>query len=59
MAAALRTGRPMRCGGDQAMAVLDLMQAFLDSSASGRAVTPTVRYDRPPPMRADLPFGEV
>lgn len=59
MAAALRSGRAARCGGAQALAVLDLMQAFLESSETGRAVTPSIRYQRPEPMRADLPFGQV
>jgi predicted dehydrogenase len=59
MAVALRTGRPARADGGQAMAVLDLMQAFLDSSASGQAVRPTVPYDRPAPMDARLPFGQI
>lgn len=59
LASALRVGRPARCGGQQAMAVLDLMQAFLESSQSGRAISPSIRYERPSPMRADLPFGEI
>lgn len=59
LAAALRTGRESRCSGEQALAVLDLMQAFLDSSATGRAVAPSSPYRRPHPMRGDLPFGEL
>jgi hypothetical protein len=57
MAAALRTGRPHRASGEQAMAVLDLMQGFLDSASSGSAYFPVARYSRPAPMRPDLPFG--
>jgi predicted dehydrogenase len=57
MATALRTGRPHRCSGAQAMAVLDLMQGFLDSSASGKAHKPKIKYERPAPMRADAAFG--
>lgn len=57
MATAIRQNRPIRAGGEQAMAVLDLMQAFLDSSDTGRAVEPTVRYHRPAAMDASLPFG--
>lgn len=59
LAYAIRSGREDRCNGDQAMAVLDLMQAFLDSSKSGQAVTPTVEYKRPKPMPAELPFGTL
>ena len=59
MAHALRTGRPHRAGGEQAFAVLDLMQGFLDSSDRGMILTPTTRYERPAPMRAELPFGTL
>ena len=59
MAVAIRTGRPHRASGAQAFAVLDLMQGFLDSSTSGRAYAPITRYQRPEPMRADLPFGQL
>jgi predicted dehydrogenase len=57
MARALRGGRPHRASGEQAFAVLDLMQGFLDSSTSGTAHRPTTKYERPAPMPADLPFG--
>jgi predicted dehydrogenase len=57
MAYAIRSGRAMRCSGEQAMAVLDLMAGFLDSSDTGRDVKPTAPYKRPAPMPADLPFG--
>ena len=57
MACAIRAGRPHRASGQQAFAVLDLMQGLLESSASGRAYRPKGRYARPAPMRADLPFG--
>jgi predicted dehydrogenase len=57
MAAAICSGRPHRCSAEQAFAVLDLMAGFLDSSSTGRAVAPVTKYDRPSPMRADLPFG--
>ncbi len=59
MAYAIRSGREFRANGQQALAVLDLMQGFLDSSKSGQAFKPTVQYRRPAPMRADLPFGEL
>lgn len=59
MAYALRSGRPFRANGDQSFLVLDLMAGFLDSARTGQAHTPTVPYDRPAPMRADLPFGTL
>ncbi|MCS7033339.1 MAG: Gfo/Idh/MocA family oxidoreductase [Phycisphaerae bacterium] len=59
MATGLRAGRAIRASGQQAMAVLDLMQGFLDSSASGSAVEPTVAYSRPAPMDPSKPFGEL
>ena len=57
LAHALRSGRPHRASGEQAFAVLDLMQGFLDSSAEGRTRTPEIRYERPAPMPVGLPFG--
>lgn len=57
MAYALRSGRPHRASGEQAFAALDLMQGFLDSARSGQAMRPATAYQRPAPMRADLPFG--
>jgi predicted dehydrogenase len=57
MAQAIRSGRPHRCSGEQAFTVLELMQGFLDSAASGRAYEPALPYQRPAPMPADLPFG--
>jgi hypothetical protein len=59
MAYAIRSGRPHRANGEQAMAVLDLMQGFLDSSAKGAAYAPVVPYTRPAPMPANLPFGTL
>jgi predicted dehydrogenase len=59
MAAAIRAGRPHRCSAEQAFAVLDLMQAFDDSSASGRAIEPTINYERPAPWRSGAAFGEL
>ena len=41
------------------MAVLDLMQGFLDSAGEGRAFSPTVSYARPAPLRAGAPFGTL
>ncbi len=59
MAAGLRRERPHRCSGEQAFAVLDAMQAFLDSSESGNSCAPAAAYERPAPMPAHLPFGEL
>ena len=59
MAVAIRTGRRHRADGQQAFAVLDLMQGFLDASASGTAHRPTAPYARPAPMPAHLPFGQL
>jgi predicted dehydrogenase len=59
MAYSIRSGRPFRASGDQAFAVLDLMAGFLESSRSGQAITPTTNYERPAPMRADLPYGTL
>ena len=59
MATAIRTGRPHRATGDQGFAVLDLMQGFLESSTSGRAVMPSTQYRRPAPMPTSLPFGTL
>jgi predicted dehydrogenase len=50
MAHGIRAGRPHRASGEQAFAVLEAMQAFLDSSAQGKAIAPTVKYQRPAPM---------
>ncbi|HZN64692.1 MAG TPA: Gfo/Idh/MocA family oxidoreductase [Tepidisphaeraceae bacterium] len=57
MAQALGSGRPHRCSGELAYAVLDAMQGFLDSAASGRAHDPAARFARPAPMPSHLPFG--
>ena len=57
MAHAIRSGRPHRASAEQAFTVLDLMQAFLDSSADGRSVSPELHYEPPAPMPAHLPFG--
>jgi predicted dehydrogenase len=59
MAYALRSGRAFRANGDQAFLVLDLMAGFLDSARTGQAHAPTVGYEKPAPMRADLPFGTL
>jgi hypothetical protein len=57
MAEAIRKGRTPRAGGDQAMAVLDLMLGFLDSSAWGKAYEPVVKYERPAALPGDGSLG--
>jgi len=57
MAYAIRSNRAFRANGDQAFLVLDLMAGFLDSARTGQAHMPTISYEKPAPMRADLPFG--
>lgn len=59
MAVAIRSGRPHRSSGEQAMAVLDLMQGFLDSSNDGKAHVPVTKYTRTAAMPATLPFGQL
>jgi predicted dehydrogenase len=59
MAYAVRSGRAHRASAEQAFAVLDLMQGFLDSSTEGRAVKPVQEYVRPAAMPAHLPFGTL
>jgi predicted dehydrogenase len=59
MARASRTGRPHRCAGELAYAVLDAMQGLLDSAETGQAHTPAAPFERPAPMPSHLPFGEL
>ncbi len=57
LADAIRTKRPFRANGEQAYAVLDLMQGFLDSSATGQTYLPTAPYHRPAPMPLGADYG--
>jgi predicted dehydrogenase len=59
MAYAIRSGRPHRASGEQALSVLELMQGFLDSSSTSQFITPVVKFERPKPMPAELPFGQL
>lgn len=59
MAVAIRTGREHRASGEQAMAALDAMVAFLDASQSGCCISPVTQYRKPAPMDAGLPFGQL
>lgn len=45
MASALRTGRTFRANGQQAFAVVDLMQGFLESAKSGKCYKPVAVYE--------------
>ena len=57
MAEAIGQGRAARASGEQAMAVLDLMLGFLDSSDQGKAYEPAVKYVRPAPLAGDGALG--
>ena len=59
MASAIRLGRPHRCNGELAFAVLDAMQGFFDSSSSGQEYRPVANFDRPAPMPANVPSGTL
>ena len=59
LAHAIRAKRDFRCSAQQALAVVDLMEGFLDSSRQGRAHVPAVPYERPAPMPTGLPFGTL
>lgn len=50
MCHAIRGGRAIRCGGDEAYATLEIMQGFLDSARDGRAFEPKLPYSRPAAM---------
>jgi predicted dehydrogenase len=56
MAWAIRKKRAVRASGEQAMAVLDLMLGFLDSSARGKHYEPAVKYERPKALVAGGEF---
>jgi predicted dehydrogenase len=57
MAWAIVNKRPPRASGQQALAVLDLMLGFLDSSTEGKAYRPIVPYTRPEPLPIGAAFG--
>lgn len=59
MATAIRSGRQHRCNGEMALSVLEVMQAFTESSEHNRAEKPHVPYERPAPMAAGLEFGKL
>ena len=57
MASAIQNNRPHRCSLEQAFTVLDAMQAFLDSSISGKAIDIAPGYERTAAMNPGLAFG--
>jgi predicted dehydrogenase len=59
MAAAILTSRPHRASGALAAHVVDIMQAFEESSTSGRHVELSSRAERPAAMPLDLPPGRL
>ncbi len=59
MAYALRTGRPHRASGDLAYHVLDVMQAFDESSESGRHIKIRSTVKRPAPLPMGLLHGQL
>ncbi len=59
LAYAIRRNRPHRCSMEQAFCVLDAMQGFLDSSNTGKFHDCVDGYERPAPMKTDLPFGQL
>lgn len=59
MAYAIRTGRPHRASGENALVTLDLMLGFLDSARTGKAYKPKHEYKRPKLMPAKLAFGTL
>jgi len=59
MAAAIIEGRPHRCSGDLAFHVLDVMQAFLESSERGSHIEIGSTCARPEPMTMGLLHGQV
>lgn len=57
MAHAIQTNRPHRASGEQAYAVLDIMQGFLDSSDNNTIYRVTAPYQRTAGLPADHTFG--
>jgi predicted dehydrogenase len=59
MAYAIAHGRPHRASGELAYHVLDVMQAFEESSETGRHIEITSRCSRPAPLPLGLMEGEL
>ncbi len=59
LAYAIASGRPHRASGELAYHVLDVMQAFEESSETGRHIEITSRCSRPSPLPLGLMEGEL
>lgn len=59
LAHAIRSGRKHRANGEQAFAVLDVMEGFLDAGRTGKAYQVIASYERPAPLPAGLALGEM
>lgn len=59
MAYAIASGRPHRASGELAYHALDIMQAFEESSESGRHIEIISRCSRPAPLPLGLMEGEL
>ncbi len=59
LAMAIRSGREHRANGNIAAHVVDIMQAFEESSNSGRHIELTTRCDQPSALPANLADGEM
>jgi predicted dehydrogenase len=59
MAAAIRSGRPHRAGGDLAYHVLDIMAGFHDSSLESRHYVPETSPSRPDSLPLGLAPGQI
>lgn len=59
LAQGLRHNRPHRGNAELILGVLDAMQGFLDSSASGSAYTLQHRAQRPAALSTGMPLGEL
>jgi predicted dehydrogenase len=59
MATAILAGRPHRCSGELAFHVLEIMEAFLQSSDQRRSVNINSRCERPAPLPARDELGDL
>jgi len=59
LAHAILTDRPHRVNGQQAMAVLDVMEGFFDSARTGRVYETKTDYERPAAMPVGLTLGQM
>lgn len=59
MAQALADNRPHRASGEMAFHVLEIMSAIHDASAQGQHVLLESRCERPAPLPANLPTGDL